>query len=453
MQTAAKSKHGEDIGLTAALAADAANLRYEDLSADAVTVAKQCLMDWLGVTIAGAKEPLTEILRAEIEEQGGAPQASLIGGAKTSLVQAALVNGAASHALDYDDVHTAMNGHPTVPVAPAVLALAEHTGASGQDVITAFVAGVETECRLGLAMGPSHYGRGWHNTATYGTFAAAAASANLLRLDRARTAQALGIAAAEAAGLKSMFGTMTKPLHAGNAAANGLMAARLAARGFTANPAAIETEQGFAATQSDSFEPAAGFKVPDGGFHVRNTLFKYHAACYLTHSSLEACRLLREKDGVRPDDISEIRLRVNPGHFKVCNIPEPTTGLEAKFSLRLTTAFGLAGEDTARLETFSDAITARPDLVALRDKVDVVARETVEGMTSDVVVTLADGRTVTESFDVSEPARDLDAQWQRLDDKFRSLVEPRLGPDATARLIAACHDLEHLNDISAIVAH
>ncbi len=173
--------------------------------------------------MAGAEEPLVVILRQQALEEGGNPQAILVGGSeRVSTYQAALINGAAGHAHDYDDVHTAMIGHPTVPVAPAVLATAEHRGHSGADVLTALCTGIDTECILGLYAGDGHYAQGWHATGTLGSFAAAAATAKLLDLNAQTTAQALGIAGTQAAGLKSQFGTMCKPLHAGHAAATGL---------------------------------------------------------------------------------------------------------------------------------------------------------------------------------------------------------------------------------------
>jgi 2-methylcitrate dehydratase PrpD len=284
-------------GLTEKLAEQAAAYSYRSLPVDAATVAKHCLLDFLGVTLPGAQEPLTEILRAEAYAEGGAPQASLIGSdQQVTASQAALINGSASHALDYDDVQMHLSGHPTVPVAPAILALAEQHRLSGEQLIAAFVAGVETECRIGAAVSPSHYQRGWHATATIGTFGAAAAAANALGLDAAQTAMALGIAGTQAAGLKSMFGTMCKPFHAGRAAASGLMAARLAARGFTSRPNVLEIEQGFGETQSDALRAEAALAEPQGGSHIRNTLFKYHAACYLTHSSLEAAPRIHISD-------------------------------------------------------------------------------------------------------------------------------------------------------------
>ena len=283
-------------GLTETLAAQAAAYRYDSLPDEAAIMAKQCLLDFLGVTLAGASEPLTAILHAEALAEGGNPQASLIGlPGKVTATQAALINGSASHALDYDDVQLFMMGHPSVPVAPVVFALAEQYGKSGADLITAFVAGFETECRIGASVSPSHYAAGWHATATLGCFGAAAAAANLLRLDADVTAMALGIAGTQASGFKSMFGTMCKPFHAGHAAMSGLMAARLAARGFTSRPDVLEVEQGFGETQSKGLKPEAALAAPKGGSHIRSTLFKYHAACYLTHSSLEAAHGLRRQ--------------------------------------------------------------------------------------------------------------------------------------------------------------
>jgi hypothetical protein len=199
-------------GLTQALAERISATRWDDLPAAAQTVAKQCLLDFIGVALAGAREPLAEILNADAAELGGHPQAGLIGrGRRGNVEQAALINGAAGHAHDYDDVHMAMNGHPTVPVAPAVFALAEHHHKGAKDLLAAFAAGVDTECIIGRYLGASHYAEGWHATGTLGSFGAAAAAANLLGLDAETTARALGIAGTQAAGLKSQFGTMCKP--------------------------------------------------------------------------------------------------------------------------------------------------------------------------------------------------------------------------------------------------
>ncbi|MGH7115839.1 MAG: MmgE/PrpD family protein, partial [Stellaceae bacterium] len=253
--------------LTRVLAQRAARLGWDELPAPVRELARQCVLDTLGCAVAGAGDPLVGMLLDEMTESGGAPQASVLGRRqRLPALAAALVNGAAGHALDYDDVHIAMPGHPSVAVLPGLLALAEWRGSSGRDVMTAFVAGYETACRIGAALSPGHYALGFHSTATVGCLGAAAACARLLDLDAEATATALGIAGTQAAGLKSEFGTMCKPFHAGKAAQNGLLAARLAARGFSSRPDLVECEQGFALTHGPDFRPAAAAADPPDGF-------------------------------------------------------------------------------------------------------------------------------------------------------------------------------------------
>ncbi|MFU8815901.1 MAG: MmgE/PrpD family protein [Pseudomonadales bacterium] len=444
---------------TLALARRITQTRFEALSAASRTVASQALLDFIGVAIAGADEPLARMLQNQLEEEGGHAQARVLGtGLSFNARQAALANGAAGHAHDYDDVHDAMIGHPTVPVAPAVLALGEHLGKSGADVLTAFCAGVDAECILGRYAGASHYAHGWHATATLGTFGAAAAAARLLDLDEHHTAIALGIAGTQAAGLKCQFGTMCKPLHAGHAAATGVEAALLAARGFSSRPDILEAPQGFMATQSlapsiERFHQALA--MPE---FVPDICFKYHAACYLTHSAIEAMLQLKRAHNLAAEQVAAVEVMVNAGHFDVCNIARPATGLEAKFSLRFTVALALAGEDTASIRLFSDALTARADLVALRDRVSVVAHERPRPETRVTVRTVG-GETFSAEANVAIPATDLDAQWRRLSAKFHTLVEPILGASRTQALADCCRrfadlaDLGQLADASAIATH
>lgn len=441
----------EAANVTAALAEKAAALRFQHLTPQARTVAKQCVLDFLGVTLSGMDEPLSDILSDIADEDGGRAEATVIGrGMRTSLSNAALINGAMSHALDYDDVNLTMMGHPTVPVAPAALAIAESRKMSGRDLITAIVAGIEMECRLGELVGKSHYDKGWHCTGTLGAFGAAAATSNLLGLDIERTRHALGIAGAQAAGLKSMFGTMTKPLHAGKAAQNGLQAARWAEKGFTANTSVLDVAQGFVATQSSTPHPEKALSEPAGGFHTPDTVFKYHAACYLTHSSIEGVKSLKQRHGLKGDEVERVTLKVDPGHLKVCNIPEPRTGLEIKFSLRFTAAMALAGRDTSNDSVYTDALTREPELVALRDKVVVETFKHAHNSAAEVVVRLRDGREVSETLDVGIPMTDLDAQWARLESKFRALVTPILGGERTEKLITVCRNLDNVEDVGEV---
>ena len=443
-------------GLTRQLAVHASEMRWESLPANVLSVAKHCLLDWVGVTIAASAEPLVTILEARARAEGGSPRASLLSsGLRTSLGQAALVNGSAGHALDYDDVLLPVNGHPTVPVAPAVLALGESLGASGKDVLSAFVAGVETESRVGALMGEAHYAQGWHATGTVGTFGAAAGAGRLLGLDPERLAHALGIAGTQAAGLKAVFGTMCKPLHAGKAAQNGLLAAELARDGFTSHPQILDCEQGFAATQTR--EPSAERAIEGLGavFHTPDTLFKYHAACYGTHPPIDAARRIGEQlggpGGRGLESIRSVEIRVAPRCLAVCDIETPRTGLEMKFSLRMTVAMGLAGVDTACLDSYSEALAGRADLGSLCERTVVVGDPGIARNTAEVSVRLADGAMLREPVDLSRPVRDLDAQGSRLAAKFRSLVEPYRGESRTEAMVARLLRLEEEDDVASLL--
>jgi 2-methylcitrate dehydratase PrpD len=330
--------------------------------------------------------------------------------------------------------------------------MAERLRLDGRRIVEAFAAGFETECRIGQLMGPSHYQHGWHNTATLGTMGAAAAICNLLRLDAATTAQALGIAATQAAGLKSVFGTMCKPLHAGRAAANGLFAARLAARGFTSHPAILDVAQGFAATQSQSPRPDAALADPPGGFWLPQTLFKYHAACYLTHSSIEASGMIRSQRGLQAEAIDRVVVKVDPGHLKVCNIETPRTGLEVKFSLRATNALALLGADTADDGLYTDPTAGRADVIALRDRIEIQTWKAPSHTLSEVVVHLKDGTVLRQAHDVGIPMTDLAAQGEKLTHKFAVLAEPLIGGARAGRVRDICMDLSALDDASALLA-
>lgn len=435
--------------LTLDLARVASQIKLADLPPDIRTLVKQCVLDFLGVTIAGADTDLVRILREELATQGGNAEATIIGSAhRVSTHSAALVNGTASHALDYDDVNYALMGHPTVPVLPALLALAEQGSYSGAEVMVAFVAGYEFECRVGLAVAPGHYARGFHATATLGALGAAAACARLLGLDAATTAHAVGIAATQAAGLKSMFGTDCKPLHAGHAARNGLLAAGLAARGFGSRLDSLECAQGFIATHSPDSHSDAARATPRGGFHLHTNLFKYHASCYETHAAIECARALRA--AVDIEHLREVVVTVNPYCDKICNIAAPTTGLEAKFSLRQTVAFALADRDTADPYLFVDANVRDPSIQSLRDKVRIELSDRVAASQAQMQVTSTRGGAWRHQHDASIPATDLAAQEIRLRDKFRRLVVPLRGETAVARMIQLCERLEEqatINDL------
>ena len=336
-------------------------------------IAQLSLLDWLAVARAGRDEPVGKIVRRLVAEEGGRPEATVIGhDAKLPARAAALANGATSHALDYDDTHFLYLGHPSVAVLPAACAVAERAGASGADLLDAALIGFETACRIGSWLGRQHYLHGFHQTATSGTFGAAMAAVRLLRLDEERASHALGLAATRASGLKSQFGTMAKPYHAGMAAANGVEAALLAAAGLVSRPDALECPQGFAATHAGEARDPVG--VLDGlgrDFLFETVQHKFHACCHGTHAALEALIEARDTHELAADDVRSVTVVVNPGFLGVCNIGEPATGLEAKFSYRMTAALVLERRDTKSLAIFADEICGDPGLVALRDRVSV----------------------------------------------------------------------------------
>lgn len=432
-------------GLTRHLADAARACRFEDLPHPVVRVAKHCMLDWLGVALVGVREPAARLLREELVEPDSSGPCTLLDGSTGGAHEAALVNGTAGHALDFDDVVWVMTGHPTAPLMPAVLAMGELTDAGGRDLLTAFVAGFETESRLGASVAPGHYDAGFHATATLGSFGAAASSARLLHLDEDQWQHALGIAATTAAGLKSMFGSMCKPMHAGNAAANGVLAARLAARGFTAATDAVERPQGFGPTHTATFHPEAGMTTFGDPWYVREVLFKFHAACFLTHSAIDGLLRLKQTEGLAADDVEEVLLRVEPGHLAVCNIPEPRTGLEAKFSLRFTAAMALLTGRTDEA-AFTDDVVRDARFTALRDRVAVEPEPGRPHHETDVQVRTRDGRTLRARVDTQRWVTDdeIDAQERRLVAKFRSLVGTG---EVVERLLDA---VLHVDELSSV---
>jgi 2-methylcitrate dehydratase PrpD len=439
--------------ITRALADYAMALTFEDLPEDVVEVAKHCLLDWIGVTLAGAKEPLTQILIEQIRADGGTPQATLIGdGRKANLAQAALINGSASHALDFDDVQQRLHGHPTAPIAPVVLALAECYGAGGKEILTALVAGIEVECRINVFMGENHYERGWHSTATIGTFGAAVGASRMRRFSGEQCALAMGVAGTQAAGLRSMFGTMCKPLHAGKAAQNGLFAAQLVERGFTSRPDVLERPLGFAATQSLAPNALAGLEGLGNGFEVRDVLFKYHAACHGVHATIEALQALQDQAHIEPADIERAEVAVQSEYMNICGIETPSTGLEGKFSLRFCAALALAGENTGRIDTYSDENVKNPALVELLDKITINPKPDMRTKVADVMVQSKGGVVHRESSDVGIPEKDLGRQWEKLVAKFHACAEPVIGQQKAGTVIEAVRTLETAKDISSLIA-
>jgi 2-methylcitrate dehydratase PrpD len=440
-------------GVTAAVVDRMRRLSASDLPDNVRTVGRQCMLDWFAVALAGSREPLVRMLMAQAEEEGCTPVATVpASSTRFSARQAALINGAMGHALDYDDVNVSGHGHITAAVLPAAIAMAEVRRKSGAQLLSAFVAGYEAAVMVGRFVGREHYERGFHGTATIGAYGAASASALLMDLDAETCARALGIAGTQAAGLKAQFGTMCKPLHAGKANENGLFGAQLASRGYTGRLDILECFQGFAHTQSPGGDAEAALVPARAGAHIADNLFKFSAACYGTHGAIIAVRRMLHEHQLAAEQVRRVELRVEPGAEGMCNIAVPSTGLQAKFSLRFNAALALAGEDTASPALYTDALTRRDDLCKLRDR--VVVRVMPRGWSvtlTEVDIELTDGRVLKASHDTGIPANNLAEQGDRLNQKFAALAEPVLGRSRATQLAAAIAQIERIADVRELL--
>ena len=387
--------------------------------AGAGAVMKLSILDWAAVGLAGAAQPVARIVRDQALAEGGAGQAGLIGdAARVPARAAALVNGATSHALDYDDTHFAHIGHLSVAVVPAALALAELTGADAAAFESACLVGAEGALRVGVWLGRGHYQIGFHQTATAGAFGATLAAGRLLGLSGAQMEMALGLVATRASGLKSQFGTMGKPLNAGLAAQNGVEAAQWAARGLTSHPAALGGPQGFGPTHHGAGEMSA-FDGLGQSWRFPAVHHKFHACCHGLHAALEAIAAL--PSGVSDAEIAGITVFTHPRWLDVCNIAAPRSGLEAKFSYRAALAMRLCGHDTARLESFSDAVCHAPRVRALGERITARGEAGLGEMQARLDVRLAGGARL-ELFHDLDAGQGLEARRARVRAKAAALL-------------------------------
>ncbi len=437
---------------TAAIIAQTGALLAEKLPADVVEWGRHCLLDWFGIALAGVKDPLTLALLDEARAEGGNPASSVLWhGDRTSSSLAVLVNASAADALDFSDANPGMHGHTTPAIVAVALALTEARGLSGDALLRAIVSGIETACRVGLLAHGRLHPNGFHPTGTLVPFGAAAAAAELLELAPHHRAHALGLAATQGAGLVASAGTMAKPFHSGKAAMSGLLAASLAQRGVTGRADAIEAPLGFLSAHVKEWD-RNGLAACADRFFIRDTKFKAHAACALTHGSIENMLVLKAKHGVVPDDIAHIDLRVPRSSLGVCNIDEPTTGLEAKFSLRATAAMALLGDETGAIAAYDTDRVTRPALKNLSARIGVTPRDDLDGGEAIAIVDLNGGRRITESCDAYRPESDLVAQRERLVRKFNALVEPLLGAARTARLQQEILSIETRSSVRELFA-
>lgn len=411
--------------------------------------AHRTFINWVGCAVGAAHHDTLRAALAAVQALQPAPQASLLGRReRVDMAGAALLNGISSHTFDFDDTHLKTIIHPAGPVASALLALAEHGGASGRALIDALVLGIDVSCRVGNAMYPDHYDRGWHITGSTGSVGAAAACARLLGLDAHRTAMAIGIAASQPVGVREQFGTMTKPFHPGGAARAGLMAALMAQHGYTASPRALEAPRGMMQTISTKNDWSEITSELGQRFEIGFNTYKPFACGIVIHPSIDACAQLRAQ-GVRPEQVERIELKVHSLVLELTGKKEPADGLQAKFSVYHGCAAGLTFGRAAE-EEFDDAIVNRPDMVALRRKVVATVDDAIDEASVDVTAVLADGQRVHVFVEhaigsLANPMTDA-----QLEGKFRGMSEPVLGAARSSELIGACWNVGTAADLRGL---
>ena len=424
-------------------------LSLDEIPADARTAACQCILDWLGVTLSGSTEPMSHILRDEFAEQSG--PATVIGSAQTApTTVAALVNGTAGHALDYDDTNLYGGLHATAAVLPAALALAEATGATGEELLIAYIVGVEICTRLRVVIGDVHYRQGWHITSTLGVYGAAAAAGWLMKLDTGQFARAAGLASSQVGGVHANFGTMTKPFHAGFAAERGLLSAGLARRGFTANPDAFERAFTQMAGEIDwtRIEPYAD------EFAVTDTLLKRFASGHGTQATIYATQTLTA-NGLVADDIVHAQVRVPdwvpPSAY---GVRVPKTGIEAKFSLPGASALQLLGHDLSAPATFSDENVQDPAFTDLISRIELVGDPAYARPNADIggeIVVQTRSGEIRQPFPYTRDSKTVESRVELANGKFLSIATPVIGENAK-RLRDLVTDLAALPAVGELTA-
>jgi 2-methylcitrate dehydratase PrpD len=414
--------------------------------------AQRTLQNYVGCAVGASRHPTFEAALNATTELAPASQATLFGrDERVDIASAAMLNGISSHTFDFDDTHLRTIIHPAGPVASAAFALAEHTGADGRALVDAVVLGIDVACRVGNAIYPDHYDRGWHITGSTGMLGAAAACARLSGLDSERTAMALGIAASQPVGVREQFGTMTKALHPGAAARAGLMSALLAKHGYTASPRALEAPRGLMQTYSTKCDWQELSEALGTRFEIAANTYKPFACGVVIHPAIDGCVQLRNAHRLTAKDIDRIELRVHPLVLELTGKTAPRTGLEGKFSVYHACAAGIVFGQAGEAEFASDVAT-RPDLVALRGRVHATVDAAIGEAAADVTIHCVDGRTlhlfVAHAVgSIERPMSDAD-----LARKFLGLVDPVLGADHGARLLEQCARISQASDLRPLFA-
>ncbi len=439
-----------NLGLTKTIARFIVDIDSSTIPFECFEQAKVAFLDWLAVGMAGKDEPLVLKLIHYAELMGGNPQATVLGhGLKTNVSQAALIHGAMSHALDYDDTMAQFSGHPSVTLFPGLLALSEWKEKSGFDFLTAYIIGLKAGAVIGVCAGVEHYGAGWHGTSTIGRLASAAGCARLLGLDEQQTVYALGIAGTQASGLKRVFGTMCKPYHAGRASQVGLEAVLLADDQFTSAEDILEGPDGFFQLLKGRVNERAVASL-GRTWDTDKLAQKYHASCHGTHSAIEAVLNMVKEDNLTAPDIQSITVRTSQTAIAIAGKTIPKTGLEGKFSIYYCVANALLRGDTG-MQAFTDEKVDDPDIRDLMKKIEVVLDSNIQGLAAKVEVKTHAGRVFQGFNDILNEIPELEIKKEKVRTKFMDLCAPVMGRERADKILKSILALEDLKNIKTFV--
>lgn len=460
------------MGTTQRMARFIANAKYEDIPAPAVDIAKLCLLDSVGCAIYGSTRPLGKIMTGLVEELGGKPVSRVLGTRiETNAVNAALANGTLGHSEDFDDMGS--GAHQAVLLMPVVLALGEELHSSGKQALVSYLVGFDITANVSLNMGEDHYGKGWHSTSSAGTLGSTAAAAKMLGLDEMQTRMALGIGASQASGLRANFGTMTKPFHPGNACRAGVTAAKMAQRGYEANPDVMEHRFGYAAvlgeemTQLSNMTRHLGnpWAIMGTGRDVANgILIKIWPCCGGTHGANTAITRLLKKRPIKAEEVQSVDIVTT--HQPSCMAPNlrwPASGLQGKFSTWYTVASAIVDGGKLDLSSFTDEAASRPAVQDMLRRVNIIQDPDTAGRPhramggaswSDLSVTLKNGERVVAPRVEANGGRG-DTYGSETKDaviqKFKMLAGAVLKPAQVDSALNAIMDMEKARDVRAVM--